>query len=121
MAQIGNREMEQRVSLHGAAGALEATVFFGSGAELEGIRADGSQAGALSVPNPFWDAVDRSKPFMDQIGEVFLKQPVGGRLFIDSILARRSVSPNFYDGWKAQQVIDAAIESHTRGTRVVVG
>ena len=35
--------------------------------------------------------------------------------FIDSLLANQPVSPNFYDGMRAQQVIDAAIESHQSG------
>ena len=36
----------------------------------------------------------------------------GDYLFIDSILENRSISPSFYDGLKAQEVIDAAKESH---------
>jgi predicted dehydrogenase len=36
-------------------------------------------------------------------------------LFIDAILEDRPAAPSFYDGLKAQEVIDAAIESHERG------
>ena len=42
----------------------------------------------------------------------FLDQPIGARLFVDAIKEDRPVSPSFYDGLKAQEVIDAAFESH---------
>lgn len=43
-------------------------------------------------------------------------QPIGGdRLFIDAILASHSTEPGFADGWKAQQVVDAASVSHREG------
>ncbi len=49
---------------------------------------------------------------------MFLTQPVGDRLFIDAILQGRQVSPSFYDGLKAQEVMDAAIRSHAQGVWV---
>jgi predicted dehydrogenase len=48
---------------------------------------------------------------MLQVMEAFVRQPVGDRLFIDAILENRAVSPNFYDGFKVQEVIDAALQS----------
>jgi hypothetical protein len=36
-------------------------------------------------------------------------------VFVDGILENRPVAPSFYDGWKAQQIIDAAIISSERG------
>ena len=39
----------------------------------------------------------------------------GDYLFIDSILEDRSISPSFYDGPKAQEVIVAAKQAHQSG------
>jgi predicted dehydrogenase len=39
----------------------------------------------------------------------------GDYLFIDSILEDRPISPSFYDGLKAQEVIDAAEQAHQSG------
>jgi len=39
---------------------------------------------------------------------------------IDAILENRPVNPNFYDGFKAQQVIDAALASHESGCAVSI-
>jgi len=45
----------------------------------------------------------------------FHDQSIGPRLFIDAIMENRAVSHSFYEGLKAQEVIDAAFESHRRG------
>lgn len=44
-----------------------------------------------------------------------MAEKYGIRYFVDCILDDRPVSPSFYDGWKTQQVIDAAIESDGLG------
>lgn len=49
------------------------------------------------------------------VPKVFTKQPAGWRLFVEAIVEYRPVSPNFYDGLKVQEVIDAAIESDKNG------
>jgi hypothetical protein len=46
---------------------------------------------------------------------------VGPRLFVDAILNDYLPTPNFYDGFKVQQVMDAAIKSHATGCWVDVG
>jgi predicted dehydrogenase len=48
------------------------------------------------------------------------KQSVGNRLFINAILEDRPLDSTFYDGWKVQQVIDAAIASHEQGRWIAV-
>jgi hypothetical protein len=50
----------------------------------------------------------------------FHNQSIGPRLFIDAIVEKRAVSPSFYEGLKAQEVIDAAFESHRRGCWVTL-
>ena len=47
----------------------------------------------------------------ERVGEVFSKQSVGDRAFIDAILRNEPVAPSLYDGFKAQEGMDAAIAS----------
>jgi predicted dehydrogenase len=115
VAYVGDRGQEQHVILHGQSGTLEADFTF-VGAELRGARHDEEQFAPLSVPDDLWGDVDQTD--FSQILDVFVKQPVGDRLFIDAILEDRPVTPSFYDGLKAQEVIDAAIESHQSGSWV---
>jgi predicted dehydrogenase len=42
------------------------------------------------------------------------------RLFIDAILMDRPLTPTFSDGYQAQLVIDAVLESHKRGQWVTI-
>ena len=67
------------------------------------------------VPEELWDGVNRTGPFIDQLFDLFKKQSVGNRLFIDAILEDRPIDATFYDSWKAQQVINAALASHAQG------
>ena len=70
---------------------------------------------SLTVPDSYWGDVSRTDPY-----EVFTKQAAGARQFVEAILEGRAVSPSFYDGYKAQQVIDAALESHRTGQAVSI-
>jgi predicted dehydrogenase len=54
-------------------------------------------------------------------GAYFRENPVGVRLFVDSILHDTLASPNLKEGYQVQRIIDAVIESHERGCRVVIG
>ena len=114
VAHVGDRGQDTRVAFYGDAGSLELDFTF-SGAELRGLRQGDEHWQTLAIPDEFWDGVDRTAPFIEQVFGVFEHQSAGNRLFIDSILEDRSASPDFYDGWKAQEVIDAAIASHEQG------
>jgi predicted dehydrogenase len=130
LAYIGTCGMDQRITLHGESGTLEASTTFRS-AEIRGARASGSgeleardtyasteirgerdgEEGfrLLPIPDRVLAGVDEANPYH------VISQFQGTYLFIDSILADRPVSPSFLDGLKAQEVIDAAKESHERG------
>jgi predicted dehydrogenase len=105
--------MRLEVEYYGAKGTLEAnnlrsnTVRHGSFSEEE--------PSSIPVPDEFWGAADRDNPF-----DVLSKNSAGARLFVDSILEDRAISPNFYDGWQAQRLIDAAIESDASGRWVSI-
>jgi predicted dehydrogenase len=109
VANVGDRVHEQQVVLHGSSGSLETDISF-KGGEIRGIKKDMEEFKTLPIPDEFRENVDRSN-FLDH----FTKQSVGTRLFIDAILEHRTVSPNFYDGLKVQEVVDAAIESYHSG------
>ena len=59
-------------------------------------------------------------PLAEQFGQIFTKQAVGCRLFIDCIRAGRQVVPSFADGHKAQRVIETAFASASQGRRLSI-
>jgi predicted dehydrogenase len=120
VAHIGERGQEQYVALHGASGTLEASLSFADTA-VRSMRQHEESFRILPIPAALWGEVDQSAPFFSQLFEPFRMQPIGTRLFIDAIIADQPVSPSFYDGWKAQEAIDAAIESHRTGCWVRLG
>lgn len=118
VAHLADRRMQQQVNLYGQAGTLELNIsYWGSeaGAVIRAARSQDKQFQALEVPASYWGDVNRSDPF-----GVFTKQSAGSRLFIDAILDNRPITPNFYDGYKVQQVIEAAIASHESGCAATV-
>jgi predicted dehydrogenase len=114
VGHVGERGIQQRIELHGEAGTLEAGLALNH-MEIRGVREGESGFQPLPVPNRFWGEADRSDPF-----SVFVTLPVGDRAFIDAILADRAVSPDFFDGWKVQEVLEAAIESDRTGKQIVL-
>jgi predicted dehydrogenase len=130
LAYIGTWGMDQRITLHGESGTLQASATF-RGAEIRGAR--GSEAGeeaardtyvsaeigrnrdgveelrVLPIPARILAGVDEANPYH------VISQFRGDYLFIDGILEDRPVSPSFLDGLRAQEVIDAAKESHRLG------
>jgi predicted dehydrogenase len=87
----------------------------------EGLILRGAQQGdedfqVLEIPEEYVRDLDPAKGGMD----VFVKQLAGPRLFVDAILRDYMPDPNFRDGYKVQQVLDAAIESHNTGRRIEI-
>ena len=111
---MAERDQEQYIILHGESGTLEAELTFPAGrtlpGEIRGARQDDDHFHILPVPADYWDNADRT-----QLLDVFSKRSIGSRLFIDSIVEDCPVTPNFYDGLKVQEVIDAALESDRTG------
>lgn len=118
VADLGDRYMQQQVKLYGENGSLEIDIQY-EGAE-KGVSLylsrDGQQRfEKIEVPATYWGAVERTQPF-----GTFTLQPVGVRNFVDAIRADQPVEPDFVDGYKAQQVINAALESDRSGSWVLV-
>jgi predicted dehydrogenase len=120
VAHLGERDLDGKLALYGEAGSLELDFSF-AGAELRGLRQGETQWQRLPVPDDLWSGADRSAAFIDQVFGLFQTQPIGDRLFVDSILDDRPVTPSFYDGWTAQEVIDAAIASHEQRRWIAIG
>ena len=118
VAYDADRGMHQIVQMYGEAGSLEINVPYQgheAGAVIRGVRSGEKRFETLEVPDVYWGGVNRSDPY-----GVFTQHSVGPRLFIDAILENRPVSPNFYDGYKAQQVIDAANVAARSGRSVTI-
>lgn len=124
VAHLGAGTTALHVALHGEDGMLEVDVLYDGVTprepRLRGVRHDEKGLQLLPIPETFYGEITRADFAAGQSLKLFSKQPVGSRQFIDAIVADQLVSPNFYDGFKAQAVIDAAIESHRIGSRVSV-
>lgn len=111
-----DRGVEINISLHGVNGSLEAEhILYGSeaAARILGSRHNEEVFSHLAVPDDLLASLSGDDPF-----EPFVRQAAGPRLFVDAIMENQKVSPSFYDGFKVQEIIDAALESHQKGCRV---
>ncbi len=104
--------------LHGEVGTLEIDLELARmWAEVRGARATEKHIAVLPIPERFWgDPAYWHNPALAiqrLAGAVDLQ-------FVDAIVSDRPMSPSFLDGLRAQEVIDAAIRSHERGTWEVV-
>jgi predicted dehydrogenase len=124
VAPFAEWTQEQYLVLHGEAGALESRTFAGSeeisGARSGSGRPESDRFETLLIPDEYWGDVPR-----DDFFAIFQRHAVGGRLFVDAIREGRVPDggmpfPTFYDGWRVQQVIDAALASHQEGRWVAV-
>jgi predicted dehydrogenase len=84
-------------------------------AEIRGMQNDEQEFRTLSIPEHILEGVAPTQTVFEQLIEVFTKQSVGDRLFIDAILRDGPVFPTFHEGLKAQEIINAAIASHRSG------
>ncbi|MCB0122472.1 MAG: hypothetical protein KDE58_09530, partial [Caldilineaceae bacterium] len=119
VTHLGAGTTALHVALHGEDGTLEVDVLYDGVTprepRLRGVRRDEKGLQVLSIPTTFLSEEIRADFAAGQSLKLFSKLPVGSRQFIDAIVADQPVSPNFHDGFKAQAVIDAAIESHRTG------
>lgn len=99
---------DQRIIIHGDSGSLEAKSTRTS-AEIQGVREGEEEFRLLSVPARLLEVVDRENLYDIR------SQFTGVYTFVDSVLEHKPIIPNFYDGFKAQEVIDAAKESNKSG------
>lgn len=120
VAHVRGRGQDQHIRLYGTDGTLELDLVNATVA-LQGAWQDEEQFQTLPVPEELWGDIDLSQPYIPRLNEFFTKAAVADRAFIDGIIEDRPISPTFFDGYKVQQVIDAAIASHAQGCWVAVG
>lgn len=120
VAHLGDRGMQQQVSIYGAQGTLEAEFSFSGGWELRGARGGEPQIRPLPIPERIVGQVDPTQPPLDQLIHRWLTQSIGPRAFIDAIVEDCPAAPSFADGVKAQAVIEAALRSAGTGCAVAV-
>jgi predicted dehydrogenase len=111
LAHIGDLDQEFQAILYGEAGTLEVDLNFRDGYVIRGARSDEEQIKPLTIPPDILKGIDPESSFFDQFDQIFMTQPVGTRLFIETIISDGALSPTLYDGFKAQAVIDAALKS----------
>ena len=117
VAHVAERWMEQEVMLHGRDGTLETQLFLAKPQyTVCGVTSQEDTFSELSIPQSLMAGVSDENP----LAGMFLEQPIGARLFVDCVLDDQMPEPTLYDGYKTQQVIDAAIESHNTGQRVAI-
>lgn len=103
----------QFISLQGQDGTIESRAGLWSSnpiSEIVGYKRGADKAETLEAPDSYFGSGGRENLF-----DFNNKPIVGPRLFVDAILNDRPLQPNFYDGYKSQQVIQAALESSKTG------
>ena len=115
VAHMADRFMEQRFVLYGEDGTLEVASPLNGKYVIQGARHDEDQLKPLTIPESILQGVGLKTSPMDHMGQVFTKQSAGSRTFIDAILNDQPVTPNFTDGMKVQEVIDAAFTADEQG------
>ncbi len=113
VASVGSVGQEQRITLVGERGTVEA--FYPSPGFLVRSALRGEDWRTLEIPADILAGVDPADPF-----EVFVRQSVGDRAFVDAILEGRRGEPDFADGLRVQEIIGAAIESAASGCVVAI-
>lgn len=114
---VAERNQEQSIILYGESGTLETRFYLGKPRYfVRGASTQDEAFSELAIPQSFLDGVSESNILFG----AFFKQSVGCRLFIDCVLDGQTAEPNLYDGYKTQQVIDAAIQSHYTGRRITI-
>jgi predicted dehydrogenase len=119
-AVLADRQTEQVFLFFGQEGTLESRYSWAgihsdkpnrSPFTIQMAREGDEKFTELSVPESYIQACDPNNPYA-----VFTRQQVGNRLFIDAILDDLPIPQSFYDGWKAQEVIEAAARSAKSGS-----
>lgn len=112
-AYVDDETPTQEFTVFGSEGTVEARLAR-PGTE---VRLIGPDAGWRLVPVPerLYGAAPRDRPTA-----VFTTGSAGPRAWVEAIRTGRPASPDFEDGWRAQRVVDAALEAARTGCRTPV-
>jgi predicted dehydrogenase len=119
VVELGDRGQEQRITLTGSDGTLE-MVSTGLSYSVRGLRRGEQEFQTFAIPEEFLQGKQPNAAGMEETMQLFTHQSIGPRLFIDSILQDRPITPGFAEGVKVQAVIEAAFQSDRSGCWVDV-
>ncbi len=111
VTDVGEEAFRQQVIVRGEEGTLAVELSLLE-TEVRGGRGPG-ESRVLPIPDEYWQGVSSGNPF-----DVLSAQPAGARLLVNAILRGTPAVPSFSDGWKAQEVVNAALLSAQRGAAV---
>jgi predicted dehydrogenase len=106
----------QFISLHGQDGTIESRAGLWSSnpvSEIVGLKRGADKIETLQIPDSYFGSEGRKNLFGFED-----KPNLNPLLFVDAILNDHPLQPSFYDGYKAQQVIQAALESNETGQAI---
>lgn len=103
----------QRVELHGSEGSIitECTL---TNWQIRCFSGEELEEEILEIPDT------GGSPTIEDLIHHFTTHDVGPRLFVRSILGDATPEPTFDDGYRVQQVIQAAVDSDATGRRVSI-
>ncbi len=108
VAHVIDEFMKISVALHGEKGTIEA----------RWVPDDPFQMSLVAQQS---DQDERISETMQVDWTTFLQtNQVGARLFVDSILDDKPIRPGLFEGYKVQRIIDAVMQSHETGCRVII-
>jgi predicted dehydrogenase len=115
----GDQGQERRIILTGSEGMIEMTAN-GLGYTVRGQRRNEKKYQIFDIPEEFLQGTQPNANPMEEMVQILTHQSVGPRLFIDSILEDRPITPGFSEGVQVQAVIEAAFQSDQSGCWVDV-
>ena len=106
--------------LHGAAGTLYAFCDWDTVQRVSGAQAPDGKLIELPIPDAIWGDVRRDTVH-NTYKDVFRQQDHMTREWVNAIVNKQPLRPNFRDGAVVQRMIDAAIESQRERKFVRIG
>lgn len=108
-AHVIDNPMQVWVGLHGQKGTIQ-TEWLPDNSPIE-----------MSISGQQSTADDRISESMNlELGNFLDTHPAGARLFIDGIVNDKPITPGLLEGYKVQQIIDAVLQSHESGCRIII-
>ncbi len=107
------------MDLHGAEGTLHHVIDWERCQAVRGARVGGSSLEDLPVPDDLWAGAPR-EPVKATYHHVFRTQGLMVGEFVKAALSGIRIRPDFRDGARAQQLVEAGLRSDAEGRRVGV-
>ncbi len=112
LAVEGSPFGQQQLEIHGSEGTLFVSMDWNQLQEVSGFRAGGKRL-SLPIPDAIWTPQNAAH-------HVFREQDALAREFVSAIASDRPLEPDFDEGARVQDLIEAAVTSATLGMRIEV-